>query len=97
MLFCTLFLQQLLKSAKNVNEFVEIEEQQRLMDAVENFLHKQLKGKPFHAIIAIEISPANGFEFSVGTISSRSALESWKVIMTGLSRGIEGITEGARK
>ncbi len=72
---------------------MDLEEQHRIAEEIKEFTSKKLRGKPFHALIAIETGEGTGLQLSFGTLTERSALQTWKMIVGGLADDVEKLLE----
>ncbi|MDP3742043.1 MAG: hypothetical protein Q8R15_01885 [Candidatus Micrarchaeota archaeon] len=72
---------------------MDLTEQETIEKDVELFLQKKLKGKIFHAVIALETNPGTAFVFEAGTLEDRTPFQAWKAITNGLNRYIEALSE----
>ena len=63
---------------------MDLEEQNKFAGELDEFLLRKIKGEPFHFIIAIGDNYDNGFTYSVGSLSKRTAFETCDLIVVGV-------------
>lgn len=63
---------------------MDFQEQSDLALKVEKFPGRELKGKEFEVVIAVE-EEGTGFAFSTGTLNDRSAFQSCKLIVNAIN------------
>lgn len=69
-------------------------EQNETRQEIEKFLMKKFRDRQFHAIIAVEdYVPGEGVLLTMGTLTGRSPMQTWKTIVGSLTEHIETLTK----
>lgn len=71
---------------------MDLQEQNELANEIERLLEKKLKGKEFHAVVAVE-REGNGFAFSVSNLSELSNYRSCSLIVNGIGEEADKLAE----
>ncbi len=68
---------------------MDLEQQTRLSEELQEILSSKLKGKVFRAAIAIVDEDGDGFSFSLGNLTEKSSFQAWRIAVSGLTEEAE--------